>query len=339
MQCGKDAMRQSGNEAMRKITMAVALLLALSTAAGCDDHGAEREAATRAAAAARAARLAYDREILDWRAGRLQRLTRPDGWLSLVGMHWLAEGSTRIGRAADNGTRLAVGPDHLGVLKVGHDGSLQFTADPGAGATVNGADATGTMTLVSDADPVADASVVGFNKGDASFIVIKRGERYALRVRDALAPTRTGFAGIPSFDIDPAFRFKAAFRAHSAGQKIDIINVLGLVDAMDNPGTVTFNKGGKPFTLEAVDEGDHRLFFVYADRTSGHQSYAASRSLYADYPDASGHTIVDFNKGYNPPCAFTAYSTCPLPPLGNRLDLAIAAGEMKPRKPISAVAN
>lgn len=324
---------------MKEISTAVALLLALATAAGCADHGAERGAAARAAAAAKAARLAYDREILDWRAGRLQRLTKPDGWLSLVGMHWLAEGNTRIGHAADNGTRLAVGPDHLGVLKVGHDGSLRFTADPGAGATVNGADATAPMILASDADPKADASVVGFNKGDASFIVIKLGGRYALRVRDALAPTRTGFAGIPSFDIDPAFRFKAAFKPHPPGQKIDIINVLGLVDAMDNPGTVTFSKDGKPFTLEAVDEGDRRLFLVYADRSSGHQSYAASRFLYADYPDASGHTIVDFNKGYNPPCAFTAYSTCPLPPLRNRLDLAITAGEMKPPKPSSARAN
>lgn len=324
---------------MNTITSAIALLLALATTAGCVDRGAEGEAAARAAAAATAARMVYEHEILDWRAGRLQRLTKPDGGLSLVGMHWLAEGSTRIGHAADNGTRLAAGPDHLGVLKVGHDGSLRFTADPGAGATVNGIEATAPVALASDADPKVDASVVGFNKGDASFIVIKRGDRYALRAHDALAPTRTGFAGIPSFDIDPAFRFRAAFKAHPAGQKIDIINVVGLVSAMDNPGTVTFSKDGKPFTLEAVDEGDHRLFLVYADRTSGHQSYPAGRFLYADYPDASGHTIVDFNKGYNPPCAFTAYSTSPLPPLGNRLDLAITAGEMKPRKPNSAVAN
>ena len=324
---------------MNTITSAIALLLALATTAGCVDRGAEGEAAARAAAAATAARMVYEHEILDWRAGRLQRLTKPDGGLSLVGMHWLAEGSTRIGHAADNGTRLAAGPDHLGVLKVGHDGSLRFTADPGAGATVNGIEATAPVALASDADPKVDASVVGFNKGDASFLVIKRGDRYALRAHDALAPTRTGFAGIPSFDIDPAFRFRAAFKAHPAGQKIDIINVVGLVSAMDNPGTVTFSKDGKPFTLEAVDEGDHRLFLVYADRTSGHQSYPAGRFLYADYPDASGHTIVDFNKGYNPPCAFTAYSTSPLPPLGNRLDLAITAGEMKPRKPNSAVAN
>ena len=201
--------------------------------------------------------------------------------------------------------------------------------------------ATGAaVKLISDADPNGTQTVVGFNKGDASFVVIKRGERYALRVRDALAPTRTGFAGIPYFDIDPAFRFTATFAPHPAGSKIEIINILGIVEPMDNPGTVTFQKGDKTFTLEAVDEGDHRLFLIYADRTSGHESYAASRFLYAAYPEAqSTTTVVDFNEGYNPPCAFTPYSTCPMPPLQNRLDLAITAGEKKPLKAGTAATN
>jgi uncharacterized protein (DUF1684 family) len=318
---------------------AFAALASLLLLPGCTGKDAEADAkAVRAAQAARAAKLAYEREILDWRAERVQRLSKPDGWLSLVGMHWLEFGSTRIGHAADNGTRLAVGPAHLGVLKVGRDGSLRFTPERGADVTVDGQPATGAVALVSDADPARDASVVGFNKGDASFIVIKRGERFALRVRDALAPTRTAFPGIAYFDIAPAFRKDATFHAHPPGHTLDVLNVLGLVEPMANPGTVTFVHEGKPYTLEAVDESDHRLFFVYADRTSGHQSYAASRFLYADYPDARGHTVVDFNKGYNPPCAFTPYSTCPLPPASNRLDLAITAGEMKPRKPAAVPA-
>ena len=311
-----------------------ALLTVLLLLAGCADKDAAIDAeAARAAAAARAAKLAYEGEIRDWRADRVQRLTKPDGWLSLVGMHWLEVGSTRIGHAADNGTRLATGPAHVGVLKLGKDGSLRFTPDPAAGVSVDGQPVTGEVVLASDAQPGRDASVVGFNKGDASFIVIRRGDRHALRVRDALAPTRTAFPGLSYFDIAPAFREDAIFHAHPPGHTIDIVNVLSMVEPMANPGTVTFVHEGKPYTLEAVDEGDHRLFFVYADRTSGHQSYAASRFLYAEYPDARGHTIVDFNKGYNPPCAFTPFSTCPLPPASNRLDLAITAGEMKPRKP------
>ncbi len=121
------------------------------------------------------------------------------------------------------------------------------------------------------------------------------------RRRAAVSP------GYRYFDIDPSFRFKARFTAHKPGSTIEVINVLGMVEPMENPGTVTFEKDGKTYTLEAMDEGDHRLFLMYADRTSGHDSYPAARYLYAEYPDANGNTVVDFNKGYNPPCAFTRF--------------------------------
>ncbi|MFA6985438.1 MAG: DUF1684 domain-containing protein [Arenimonas sp.] len=320
---------------MNRMLLSVSLAIATLTLGACDRG--QSNAADEAAA--RAEKTAYEKQIIQWRADRVKRLTKPDGWLSLVGMHWLEVGNTRVGSAEDNGTRLAVGPPHVGVLRLSKDGSLGFEPEADAGITIDGQPAQGAVTLNSDADPVAAATVVGFNKGDASFIVIKRGDRYALRVRDALAPTRTGFREIPYFPIDPSFRVKARFTAHPPGSKIDIINILGMVEPMDNPGTVTFDRDGKTFTLEAVDEGDHRLFLVYADRTSGHESYAAARFLYAQYPDAQGNTIVDFNEGYNPPCAFTAYSTCPMPPLRNRLDLAIIAGEKKPLKPGTEIVN
>ena len=318
-------------------TRCLSSLLALSLLlVACERGPSPQDAAT--AAKANAQRQAYERTIKDWRVGRVQRLTKPDGWLSLVGMHWIEIGETRVGSGQDNGTRLAAGPAHIGVVKLEKEGVVRFTPEAGGDITIDGQPASGGAVLATDADPTRDPSVVGFNKGDASFIVIKRGDRYALRVRNALAPTRTGFPGLAYFPIDPAFRFRARFTPHAAGSKIDIINILGIVEPMDNPGTLSFDKDGKSFTVETVDEGDHRLFFVYADRTSGHESYAASRFLYADYPDRTGMTTLDFNKGYNPPCAFTAYSTCPMPPLQNRLDLAITAGEKKPLKP-GTVAN
>ena len=319
---------------MKTIKVLMTMILASAVLGACGEPPVD----PAIDAAAKAQKAAYGKEIADWRAGRLQRLTKPDGWLSLVGMHWVEAGTTRVGAGADNGTRLAAGPPHIGEISVSRDGLVEFTPEPGADILVDGQPAAGKVKLVSDAD--GTPTVVGFNKGDASFIVIKRGGRYALRVRDALAPTRTGFPGIPSFDIDPSFRLKARFTAHPPGHKIDIVNILSMVEPMDNPGTVTFEKDGKPYTLEAVDEGDHQLFLIYADRTSGHDSYAAARFLYADYPDANGMTVVDFNKGYNPPCAFSAFSTCPMPPPGNRLDLAITAGEKKPIKPAAtAVVN
>ncbi len=322
---------------MIQIRLLSPLLLLLLGLAACDSATPPAEAGE--AAKARAERLAYEKGINDWRVQRVQRLTKPDGWLSLVGMHWLERGNTCVGSADDNGTRLAVGPDHVGVVKLSKDGVVRFAPEAGAGVTIDGQPAAGEVVLATDADPTRDASVVAFNKGDAGFIVIKRGERFALRVRDALAPTRTGFPGIDYFPIEPGFRFVAKFTPHAPGTKIEIVNILGMVEPMDNPGTLSFEKDGRSFTAQTVDEGDHRLFLVFADRTSGHESYAAARFLYAEYPGPAGTTVLDFNQAYNPPCAFTAYSTCPMPPLQNRLDLAIKAGEKKPLKPGAAGPN
>lgn len=278
-----------------------------------------------------AAKQAYENEIKLARQERLERLQRPAGWLSLVGMHWIEVGTTRVGRGDYNGTKLAVGPDRIGMLTLTKEGKITLQPESGSEITVDGAPAVGTIAITSDAE--GEPTVVGFNKGDASFIVIKRGDRHALRVRDSLAPTRTQFPGIPYFDISKDFRFQATFVPHSAGKKIEIMNILGMVEQMDNPGQVVFTKDGKEFRLETVDEGDGRLFIIFADRTSGHESYAAARFLYADNPGPKGGTtVVDFNKAYNPPCAFTSFSTCPTPPLQNRMDLRVEAGEKKPFK-------
>jgi uncharacterized protein (DUF1684 family) len=247
-------------------------------------------------------------------------------------MHWIDVGPTRVGQNEKFGTRLAVGPDDLGTLILDKDGRIEFQPSPDSGVLVDGQPATAPFQIVSDAD--GEPTVVGFNKGDASFIVIKRGGRDALRVRDALAPTRTGFTGIDHFPVDPQWRFQAKFTPHPAGQTMDIVNILGMVEPTPNPGTLTFSKDGQQYTLEALDDtGDGQLFVVFADGTSGHETYPAARFLYTDPAGPDGTTVLDFNKAYNPPCAFTTFSTCPTPPLSNRMKLRIEAGEKKPRKP------
>ena len=311
---------------MMRLPMLLSAAVLLAACGGGEEDAARSESAARAE---RSARLAYEGEILAWRDERLARLTRPDGWLSLVGLHWITPGQTYVGSERDNGSRLALGPPQLGMLSLGKDGALSLAIADGVEVTVDGQPAKGTVALASDADGAP--SVVGFNKGDASFVVIKRGDRHALRVRSALARTRTAFPGLDYFDIDPAFRFTARFEPHPQGKTIEIVNMLGMVEKMANPGRVHFEKDGKSYTLEAVDEGDGQLFLIIADRTSGHTTYAASRFLYAAPAGKDGTTVLDFNKAYNPPCAFTAYSTCPMPPPENRLDLAVAAGEKKPR--------
>lgn len=317
------------------VMLALAALAALAFA-GCSGESGpsqvERDAQAKREAAAAAAAAVYERTLREARETRLANLQRPDGWLSLVGLHWLKPGNSFVGSGATKGVRIAVGPEELGLIRLERDGTVTFRATAGVGVTYDGQPAgRGTRPLITDADG-ATPTVVGFNQGDASFIVVKRGESYGLRVRDALAPTRTRFAGLDYFDTAPAFRFDARFEAHPPGQTIKIVNVMGLEEAMANPGVVVFQKDGVEYRLEAVDEGDGRLFLIFADRTSGHESYPAARFLYADKPAANGGTtVVDFNRAYNPPCAFTEFSTCPMPPPSNRLDLRIEAGEKKPR--------
>lgn len=259
-----------------------------------------------------------------WRAARIARLTAPDGWLSLVGLHWLEGDKVRVGSARDNDVVLAVGPAHLGVL-TRHDKAWHLALADGVDATIgDGADRA--ADLASDAS--GKPTKVRF--GSASFTVIDRSGRSALRVRDTEAKTRKEFAGMPYFEIDPTWHLAARFEPHPPGRTIDIATVIGTIEPMANPGAVVFEKDGKTFRIEAVDEGDGELFLIFADRTNGKESYGPGRFLYA-HPPAEGSTAVDldFNQSYNPPCAFTPHATCPLPPPENRLDLAVKAGEKK----------
>jgi hypothetical protein len=148
-------------------------------------------------------------------------------------------------------------------------------------------------------------------------------------VRDAQARTRTGFVGIDRYPVSLAWRVQAHFEPHPAGKTLDIVNVTGSLDATPNPGLLHFTFDGEPYSLEALEGTDTQLFLIIADRTSGRDTYGAGRFVYVDLPK-DGRTVIDFNQAYNPPCAFTAYSTCPLPPPENRLDLAVTSGERRP---------
>ena len=298
----------------------VALLVMSATLlAGC---GGEKEAASPATAAEDAAFAATQQA---WRDQRRADLLKPDGWTSLVGLHWVDPGSHYLGRDADNGIRLAVGPAHLGLLTLKGE-SLRLSPESKVDITLDGQPHKGVATLRSDADP-SGPSMIGFDEGKGSASVIKRGHRYALRVRHAEAPTRTGFAGLEYWPADRSWQIEARFVPHPAGKTLDVVNIIGTTEPVPNPGAVEFERDGKAYRLEALDEGDGKLFLILADRTSGHGSYGAGRYLYANMPDAQGKVLLDFNQAYNPPCAFTSFATCPLPPPENRLDLQIAAGE------------
>ncbi|WP_434212022.1 DUF1684 domain-containing protein [[Pseudomonas] boreopolis] len=300
-------------------------LLALLALAGCG-----REDAPQPARPAEALDRQFLAETLAWREQRLEELRKPDGWTSLVGLHWLELKAHYIGSSPDSGIRLAVGPAKMGLVSVEGD-KVWFTPEKHAALTVDGKPLAGRIRFYSDRDDAP--TTIGFDEGKGRLTLIQRGDRRALRVRHADADSRVRFAGLDHWPADPAWRVEARFVPNPAGKTIPIVDIVGITTEQPNAGAVEFEKDGRTYRLEAIGEPGHELFIVFADRTSGHGSYPAGRFIDAGAPDAQGRVVLDFNRAYNPPCAFTPFATCPLPPPENRLDLAVAAGEKNYRKP------
>ncbi len=256
---------------------------------------------------------------------RLTRLTSPEGWASLIGLHVLEPGAHRLGSAADNGIRLAMGPKHLGVLTI-KKGTLSFVPEQGVAVKVDNTAVQGSILLRDDTRPDGP-SKISFDDGKGVATVIMRAGGHRLRVKHADADTRLHFAGLAYWPADQGWQVNARYIPNPPGKTMPIANIIGSTDEMANPGVLEFERAGKTHRLQALDEGEGTLFLVFADRTSGHGSYAAGRFLDAPMPDAHGNVLVDFNQSYSPPCAFTPFATCPLPPPENRLDLAVEAGE------------
>jgi len=263
----------------------------------------------------------YLKAIEAWRVNRHERLLRPDGWLTLVGLEWLEEGENRIGSAHDNKIRLSGGPDHWGSIFLEGD-KLSFVNGDTEFVTVDG-ETKSQAALTSDAagEPTLIAS------GSISFYPIFR-ESYALRIKDSQAPALLNFKGVDNYPVDETWFINGRFVHAKEGTAIEISNVLGQINEMPVFGTFEFEKENKTHTLLGIGDSHSRnLWFIFADRTSGRGTYGAGRFLYSDGMPADGSLAVDFNKTYNPPCAFNPYSTCPLPPQENRLNLQVVAGE------------
>ncbi len=272
----------------------------------------------------------YQQQIQQWRAGRVDRLTAPDGWLSLIGLEWLKAGDNRIGSAAGNDIVLKAGPAHLGTVTLGKDGTLHITLAKDSSATIDGKTVAQSV-LIDDAHVTGDAVPTMVSFGAANFYVIDREGRKALRVKDGDAAARKGFLGIDYFPIDPSWHIVATWVPFNPAHKLEMGTVIGTVDKVDVPGKAVFQRDGHTYELLPYqEEPGGELFFVIADRTSGKETYGAARFLYAALPK-DGKVILDFNEAYNPPCAFTRFATCPLAPPENRLDLSVTAGEKKYR--------
>ena len=268
----------------------------------------------------------YTREIQSWQAQRLQSLTKPDGWLTLIGLHFLKPGENTVGTAPDNAVVLAKGPAHLGAFTLAPNGVVRAAFNPGIEARVEG-----HLMLAANLfdDTIGKPTMV--TVGTVSLYVINRDGKKALRVKDSDAESRTHFLGLDYFPIDPSWRIEAQWVAFDKPKEVPIRNILGSVAPAMILGKAVFTRDGHTYELLPIQEDpEEPLFFIISDLTSGSQTYAAARFLYAALP-VDGKVILDFNQAQNPPCAFTPFATCPLPPKENQLPIAVTAGEKKYR--------
>ncbi|WLT33277.1 DUF1684 domain-containing protein [Geothrix sp. PMB-07] len=270
---------------------------------------------------------AYRTSVDAWHAQREARLAAEDGWLTLIGRDWLNPGENTLGSAPGSTVLL---PEGLSLPKAGlflvEGSTVRFKPLPGSGLLLNGKPAVEAV-LKSDAEGQPDV----IKAGRVSLYVIRRGDRLGIRVKDPETPARKAFHGVPRYPVDAAWRVEADFVAYDKPQERAIATVIGTTETMSAPGLLRFKVGGREVTLEPmVEDPEHpELFIIFKDGTSTHGTYPAGRFLYADMPK-NGKVILDFNRAINPPCAFSMFATCPLPPKQNHLAIDVPAGEKNP---------
>ncbi|WP_276499095.1 DUF1684 domain-containing protein [Pontibacter litorisediminis] len=265
----------------------------------------------------------YVASIDAWHATRVQNLQKEDGWLALAGLYWLEPGSNSFGSAESN---KIVFPEGKIAAQAGEfvlEGNVvKLQPAHGAGITLDG------EPVQQEAEVYAPAmeQPAEMRHGSLKWVVIQRGDKYAVRLWDAESEARKSFAGLERYPVQPEWRLEARLEQNPLPKQIPITNVLGQTSQEPSPGAVVFRVDGQEYRLDALEEGEE-LFIIFADKTNGTDTYGSGRYLYMPKPDSSGKTYIDFNKAYTPPCAFTGYATCPLPPRQNFLPIAVTAGE------------
>jgi uncharacterized protein (DUF1684 family) len=312
----------SSTNLLGTLALAAALLLAPRSAAAADKPKPEPKPVVAVAPITSE----YQHEIEAWQKERDKGLRDENSWLTVAGLFWLDEGENRFGSDAGNKVILPEGkaPAVAGTL-VRHGKTVTVQPAPGvAGLTADDQPLTAARELTVD----ADGKPTMLKLGSLTFFVIQRGDKVGVRVKDSESPALAAFHGLDFFPVQAAWRVEARFEP-SKGKKIPIANILGQVSDEDSPGAVVFDWQGKTYRLDALSGGDDgSLFLLFADQTNGKDTYGAGRFLDTPAPK-DGKVVVDFNTAYNPPCAFTAFATCPLPPAQNHLPLRVEAGEKK----------
>jgi uncharacterized protein (DUF1684 family) len=277
----------------------------------------------------------WRKDLVEWRVKHAAELQKPDGWLSLAGLEWLQPGDNSFGGATDNKIHLAdMAVAHLGVLQL--DGQTVRLVEPAAGFPpeflVAGAVA---KSQVLRTDPDTDTNAPHLTIGTLNMYVIRRGDRFALRVKDSKSQALLGFHGLKWYAPDPAYRVTAKWIPYNPAKTVALDTLAGTHYSQPVPGAAEFKLAGETYRLEPVleDAAPTKLFFILRDTTSSSTTYGACRFLYTALPRdgvaKAGELVLDFNHLENPPCAYTPFATCPLPPPGNRLHIALPVGEQR----------
>jgi len=261
----------------------------------------------------------YEKEIMAFRKIRIDSLQHENGYLNLSGLFWLKEGENTIGADPQNDFNFPAehSDSFLGKIIL-NKGVVTFKSSQANQVFSSG-------QAVSEMIVFQDKKVVVLEHKSLRWFIIKRGEKYALRLRDLDGEYVRNFKGITYFPLDPSWRIIAKF-VPTKGKKLRITDITGRTFLEDSPGVLHFTKGGKKFTLEAGGTMDE-FFIVFGDLTNKKSTYGGGRFLYANAPDKDGNVILDFNKSLNPPCEFTPFATCPLPTKENKMNVEVEAGE------------
>ena len=267
------------------------------------------------------AQISYEKEIESWKQKRIAGLKAENGWLNLVGLYWLQQGKNSFGSGDDVAIKFPKSTivSHAGYfdLKVT---TVTLFANDSADIQVNGKPSRQAILFSVDSFKTPVAST-----GSLKWTIIKRDDKIGIRLRDLNSELVKNFTGLNYFTIDSSYKIKAHLQ-QSQQSVLSITNILGQTNQEKTPGKLIFTLHGVEYSLDALQEGN-QLFIIFGDATSGKETYPSGRFLYAALPDAEGNTVLDFNKAYNPPCAFTPYATCPIPPKQNILSVSITAGE------------
>ncbi len=271
-----------------------------------------------------AAQTDYVKEVEKWRSDREANLKKETGWLTVAGLFWLKEGINTVGAGENFDVRLTNN------FKNGKFGEIDFKNGAAILKVEKGVEARSDDKTISTIELVSDekGKPTEIRTGSQTFYLIKREERFGIRLKDSNSDARRTFKGLYWFPVDEDWKVIARFEAFPEPKEIAVPNVLGGNFKMKSPGVLKFSLKGKEYSLQPVDEGDGTLFIIFRDKSSASETYKSGRFLYADKP-VNGEAVLDFNKAENPPCAFTPFATCPLPPPGNSLDIEIKAGEKR----------